>query len=251
MTPSALKRLAVLGLSLVAAGIVSYVMMIRMPGTSHRGPLPPLTAEQAALADELRQDVEAIAGDIGPRHVFSPRELADAASYLQTALRDAGYAVERQTFDVSDVACANLVVEVAGAAAADEIVVVGAHYDTVEGSPGANDNTSGVAATLALARRFAGTAPDRTLRFVLFVNEEPPFFQTADMGSVRYARRCRDRGERVVGMLSLETIGCYSDEPGSQRYPFPMGLVYPSTGNFIGFVGNVGSRRLVRRCVGT
>ena len=108
-----------------------------------------------------------------------------------------------------------------------------------------------MAALLALARRFAKCKPDRTLRFVAFVNEEPPYFQTAKMGSGVYARRCGQRREKIVAMLSLETIGYYSDARGSQKYPPPLGLLYPSTGNFIAFVGNVKSRDLVRRMVGT
>ena len=108
-----------------------------------------------------------------------------------------------------------------------------------------------MAATLALARAFAGRHGERTLRLVFFVNEEPPHFQTASMGSWVHARRCRQRGEKVVAMLSLETIGYFSDEAGSQRYPAPFSLFYPSTGDFIAFVGNYASRRLVREVVGS
>ena len=117
--------------------------------------------------------------------------------------------------------------------------------------PGANDNGSGPAALLELARAFAGARPARTLRFVAFVNEEPPHFQTDAMGSLVYARGCRERGERVVAMLSLETIGYYTDAPGSQNYPFPLGLFYPSEGNFLGFVGNTASEQLVFDAIGS
>jgi Zn-dependent M28 family amino/carboxypeptidase len=106
-----------------------------------------------------------------------------------------------------------------------------------------------VAAVLALARRFAPRKVDRTLRFMAFANEEPPFFRTEDMGSRVYARRCAERGEKVVAMLSLETIGFYDDRPGTQHYPPPFGLLYPSRGNFIGFIGNTASGSLVRRAV--
>ena len=120
------------------------------------------------------------------------------------------------------------------------------HYDSYLGTPGANDNGSGTAALLALARRFAGSKPERTLRFVAFTNEEPPYFQRPTMGSWVYAQGCRKRREDLVCVLSLETIGYYSDEPGSQEYPQPLGVFYPSEGNFIGVIGNVGSRELVR-----
>jgi Zn-dependent M28 family amino/carboxypeptidase len=146
-------------------------------------------------------------------------------------------------------ACHNIETEIRGSR--PEIVVIGAHYDSVFGSPGANDNASGVAALLALARRFAGKPAAQTLRFVAFVNEEPPYFQTEQMGSFVYASRCKARGDRIFAMISLETIGYFSDKPGSQSYPSPgLGAFYPRTGNFIGFVGNFGSRALVRRAIG-
>ena len=148
-------------------------------------------------------------------------------------------------------ALGNLAAETPGADRPQEIVVVGGHYDSVIYCPGANDNATGVAATLALARTLKGFRPSRTLRFVCFVNEEPPYFQTADMGSRVYAGRCRQRGEKVTAMICLETIGYYTDEKGSQRYPAPFSLLYPATGNFIAFVGNYGSRRLVRQVVGS
>src|SRR5438128_912564 len=96
-------------------------------------------------------------------------------------------------------------------------------------------------------RLLAGRQLARTVRFVAFVNEEGPFFQTDAMGSWVYARRSHARGEQIVAMLSIETIGFYSDVAGSQHYPFPFGLFYPRTGNFIGFVGNIASRALVQR----
>ena len=130
-----------------------------------------------------------------------------------------------------------------------EIIVIGAHYDSVFGSPGANDNGSGVAALLALARRFAGKPTGQTLRFVAFVNEEPPYFQT-EMGSYVYASRCKAHGDRISAMMSLETIGYYSNAPRSQTYPSAgIGPLYPTTGNFIGFVGNIPSRALVRAAI--
>ena len=108
-----------------------------------------------------------------------------------------------------------------------------------------------VAAVLALARRFAGTQNYRTLRFVAFVNEEPLYFQSTEMGSYVYAQRCRERGDQISAMISLETIGYFSGLPHSQRYPAPgFGLLYPRTGNFIGFVSNIGSRSLLRAALG-
>jgi Zn-dependent M28 family amino/carboxypeptidase len=128
-------------------------------------------------------------------------------------------------------------------------VVVGAHYDSAVECPAANDNATGVAALLELARTFAGRKPRTTLRFVAFANEEPPFFQTEEMGSMVYARSLAAHGEKVAAMVALETLGCYSDRPGSQKYPPLVGLAYPDRGNFVAFVGNLASRGLARKCV--
>ena len=221
-----------------------------MPGESHQGPLPPLTEQGRALERDLRAHVDRLAGDIGERNLFHYEQLVMAAEYIRITLSRSGYEVRQQAYEVAGQVCENLEAELVGTDRRDEIVVLGAHYDSVRGSPGANDNATGVAALLALARTFSDRRPSRTLRFVAFVNEEPPFFQTPRMGSRVYARRSRQRDEKIVAMLSLETLGYYSDEPGSQSYPFPFSLVYPSTANFIAFVGNVKAGSLVRQMVG-
>lgn len=218
---------------------------IRMPGKSYQGPLQPLTTQEIHLRDTLRRDVQKLAGEIGERNVWQYPSLAAAADFLETSLAESFHDIRRHGYEISGLICRNIEVEIRGSDRADEIVIIGAHYDSVAGSSGANDNATGAAAVLALARLLAGKRTSRTLRFVEFVNEEPPFFQSRQMGSLVYAKHCRDRGERIVAMLSLETIGYYSDEKGSQHYPFPFGLFYPSTGNFIAFVGNTSSARLV------
>ena len=226
--------------------------MFFMPGQSFSGPLPQLTKEQATLGREMKHDLKILADSIGERNVLGqPSSLAAAADFLGEELTKVGYAVNRQSYPIDEKTCENLEVEITGSDLAKEIVVVGAHYDSVIGSPGANDNGSGTVATLALARRFAGKPRSRTLRFVLFVNEEPPFFQTHRMGSLVYAEGCEEHAENIVAMLSLETIGYYSDRVGSQSYPFPFNLLYPPTGNFICFVGNFASRKLVKKVVGS
>ena len=226
--------------------------MIGMPGSTFRGASPPFLAAEERLAAELHEDVGILAGRIGPRNYVAYGELLEAAAYLENRLHDAGYAeVHRENYAAAGKIYTNLSVEIAGKSIASEIVIVGAHYDSVVGCPGANDNASGTAAVLALARLFARSAPARALRFTAFTNEEPPHFQTDHMGSRVSARNCRARGENVVAMLSLETIGFYSEAEGSQSYPPPFSLFYPSKGNFIGFVGNVGSGNLVRRAIRT
>jgi Zn-dependent M28 family amino/carboxypeptidase len=212
---------------------------------SHRGPLDPLTAEEADLARELHADVQKLAGDIGIRNHYRQAALVEAERYVADRLQS----TRRQAFRVGVNEAANVEFELRGTTRPDEVLVIGAHYDSAPGTPGANDNGTGVAAVLALADRARARPAARTLRFVAFVNEEPPYFKTDAMGSLRYARACHDRGERVVGMLSLETIGCYSDEPGSQWYPPPIGLLHPSTGNFIGFVSNLRSKPFLQQVV--
>ncbi len=248
-TRAGLVRLAILLFLLALFSFWGLSCMIRMPGQSYSGPLPPLAPEEAAMAASIRRDVEELAGRIGIRTAWD--SLGTAADYVESRFKEAGHAVSRQVFEAEGKPCANLEVEIRGTSAPGEIVVVGAHYDSVFGCPGANDNASGVGGLLALAAALAKSRPERTLRFVAFANEEPPFFQSFQMGSRVYARRCRERDENVTAMISLETIGYFSDAPGSQKYPPPFGFFYPSTGNFIAFVGNFSSRKLVRRVVGS
>jgi len=207
-----------------------------------------LSEGEVALRAELVADVQALAGDIGERNLGRYAQLNAAADFIETSLTRAGLQPRRDTYELRGQACHNIEVEIRGTR--PEILVVGAHYDSVLGSPGANDNASGVAGLLALARRFAGKPCGQTLRFVAFVNEEPPYFQTEEMGSFVYAKRCKDRGDRIEAMISLETIAYFSDRPKSQNYPAAgLGFFYPSTGNFIGFVGNTKSRTLLRSAV--
>ena len=240
--------LAIVTLVGLAMGVVGC-RMTSMPGKSYRGALPDATDIEQASQARLKRDLGVIASDIGSRSQFEVPALRKTEAYLQETLEKIGYAVERQDYQSRGVEVANLVVEVPGSTHVKEIVVVGAHYDTADGHAGANDNGTGVVGLLELARMFHGATPARTLRFVFFVNEEPPFFQTELMGSLVYARRCESQGEAVVGMLSLETMGYYSDAKGSQKYPFPFSMFYPSTGNFIGFVGDTESRPLIRQVV--
>jgi hypothetical protein len=230
-----------------------WVAAIDMPGRSHVGALPPLADDERALANELRRDVEQLAGAIGERNLRTPSELARAGDWIAGRLSSSGPEVRRLPFEVRGRSVENLELEVPAqpaSAVASDIVVVGAHYDSAHGSPGANDNATGVAAVAALAARFAGRRTPRTLRFVAFVNEEPPDFQTETMGSLVYARQCSARGDAIVAMLSLETIGFYSDADHSQHYPFPLDVFYPSRGDFIAFVADDASRSLVRDVVG-
>ena len=225
--------------------------MISMPGKSWSDPVPPLTSEERLIHDNLVRQVGVLAGRIGERNVWHPRELAAAALYIRETLEGLGYEVRTQSFESHGLTLQNLEIELPGNKVPEEIIILGAHYDSVAGAPGANDNASGIAALLEIARLLAGNSYPRTVRLVAFANEEPPFFYGEEMGSTVYATRSRQRGEQIKAMLVLETIGYYTDIPGSQHYPFPFSFFYPDTGNFIGFVGNLSSRHLVRRAIGT
>ncbi|MFQ5545883.1 MAG: M28 family peptidase [Acidiferrobacterales bacterium] len=201
----------------------------------------------ASLTARLRAHVETLAGAIGERNLTHFLALTQAADYIEQTWRNQGYIVTRHEYETRSKKVANL--EITRQGQSPEIVVVGAHYDSVFGSPGANDNGSGVAAMLELSGDLAKEQPQRTVRFVAFVNEEPPFFKTEAMGSRQYVKMARARGDVIRAMLCLETIGYYRDEPDSQQYPAPLGLFYPDTGNFIGFVSNLRSRALLGQVV--
>ena len=207
--------------------------------------------DEVLLGRRLERHVWMLAEEIGERNLWRYGELQKSADYIAGVWEASSYQTERQAFQVNGREVHNLVAQLTGKGQPDQILVIGAHYDSVLGCPGANDNGSGVAALLEMARLLAGLRLHSSVRFVAFVNEEPPFFQTRQMGSWVYASRCRQRRERIYGMLSLETIGYYSDLLGSQRYPIPFALFYPDTANFIGIVGNLYSNNLVNQVTDT
>ena len=201
-----------------------------------------------SLRERLRQHVEVLALKIGERHIRRPGALAAAARYIEEALaRSGGRSVRPQFYEVHGIKCANLEVELPGVGRPREILLVGAHYDTVEGSPGADDNASGVAAMIEIAALLSRRRLRCTVRCVAFVNEEPPFFYSRKMGSAVYARAARSRGDDIKLMISLEMLGCYSARSMSQRYPPFLRFFYPDRGNFIAFISNLGSRHELAR----
>jgi hypothetical protein len=215
---------------------IFFLWTAKMVEKSYSGRFLPLSEQEKNISANLHDHVFMLAGEIGERNIWLPEKLNAAASYIE----------ENQEYETRSVKSANLIIEIPGNSRPDQIIVVGAHYDSVLGSPGANDNGSGVASLLEISRLLSGTKHARTVRFVAFTNEEPPFFLRRDMGSRVYASRSRSRQENIVGMLSLETMGYYSEAPYSQSYPFPFSFFYPDTANFIGFVGNIRSRHLVK-----
>jgi hypothetical protein len=238
--------------ALAVLAVFAVWFVTATPGPRHRGPLPPLDADAQRLAQSLKAHVLAIASE--EHNIGRPEALERSARHIEAALSGLGYGVSRQEFETEGVKVRNIGVALSGdAAEATKVLVVGAHYDSRAGAVGANDNGSGAAAVLELARLLRGFRPAKgiELQLVLYVNEEEPYSRTEHMGSVVHARSLAAAGAEVTGMLSLETIGCYSDAPGSQRYPFPLSLFYPSTGDFIAFVANLRSRSLLRRVIGS
>lgn len=221
-----------------------------MPGRSYDGSPPALSADETALRDRLRAHVATLAGEIGERNAQDFAALERARAYIAKQFALAGYDPSALAYAHDGQTFANVEVVLVGEE--DRAIVVGAHYDSAIGSPGANDNASGVAVVIELARVLRDSRFKRAIRFVAFANEEPPYFNTGEgMGSVEYVRAFVDPRSAIAAMLSIETVGYYSDEPGSQHYPSLVASLYPDRGNFIGFIGNVSSKGLVEDAVRT
>ena len=227
-----------------ACALLGWYMTV-VPGESFRGGFAPLKAKEIALRAALKRHVETIAST--EHNAVTPALYEQAAAYIEQSLVRAGYPVRSQSFSWGGGVARNLEVVIAGAKR--DAIVIGAHYDSVDGSPGANDNGSGVAAALELALAFRGWRPKHTIRIAFFANEEPPYFHSEAMGSKVYADDLAAAGEPLRAMFSLETIGYYSDRSGSQHYPFPLGLFYPERGDFLAFVANLPSRPLLHAAI--
>ena len=188
------------------------------------------------LEDALRKHVEALAVEIGPRTPFDGDGLDRAAAYIRSAFEEAGLSVTEQAYDYHGRRVANLIATLPGRSRSSAYYVVGAHYDTVEGTPGADDNASAVAVLLELARRTQQAQLDAPLRFVAFTLEEPPASDTANQGSRVFVKACRGQGDRVLGAIILEMVGFTAPRqnyPVIRKWPF-----CPAEGNFIGIVAN-------------
>lgn len=210
---------------------------------------PSTAMPDPTLATRLRTHVDAIASE--EHNTATPHALEQAAVYIEGVLGSEGYRIRRQEYEAGGHKVRNIEVSVANVAAGAKparIFIIGAHYDSAPGAPGANDNGSGTAAVLELARLLKSMRPSQgtEVKFVFFVNEEPPWFRGEEMGSVRHARQLHEDGHKVEGALILETIGYYSQARHSQQLPPGLEKRYPDTGNFIAFVGTLESSRLVQ-----
>jgi len=232
---------------ILAAALFTY--MITMPGNSYAGDLPALDEAGQDTAKRFATHGALLCRNPAGRNFIEKQGLESARKYIAEQFQASGYQVEFQEYQLSGDVFANVAATHTGTTYPEEIIIVGAHYDAVFGAPGANDNGSGVAAMLELADRFKDKNYPRTVRFVAFVNEEPPNFMTGNIGSYVYAKRAAKKKENIIAMFALETIGYFRDETGSQHYPPFFNFFYPNKGNFIAFVGNLGSRKFVTKSI--
>jgi len=199
------------------------------------------------IASNARRIVFKLAGDYPSRHGSRPAVLNAAAAFIESEFQSIGYEVGSQYYDSHGSKVRNLLVERKGNEPGKAVIIVGAHYDTVLETPGADDNASGIAGLLEVARLLKGTSGSRTVRFVAFPHEEPPYFYSSLMGSRKYAGMLKESGENVLVMICLEMLG-FAGERHEQRYPAPLMQVlgrYPKYGDFIGLVGNLKSLRMM------
>ncbi|MCA8987741.1 MAG: M28 family peptidase [Planctomycetaceae bacterium] len=194
---------------------------------------------------QLRKHVDVLAGLIGPRYLARPSTIETTLKYLEGVWHQQGYEVRREEYQALEQTATNLIVETSGGKRSDEIILLGAHYDTVSATPGADDNASAVAVMLEVSRLLIGFAGQRTIRYVAFACEEPPYFHLDLMGSQIHARGCRNRNEKIIGMLCLEMVGYYAEEQNSQLIPETIPKLlrrfFPTRGNFLASVGNLTS----------
>jgi hypothetical protein len=200
----------------------------------------------------LRDHLKALTVDIGERSVLVPGNLKKTAGYIRDFYKGIGIEARLEPYGYHGFEVANVVAEIAFGRNPAKRILIGAHYDSIAGTVGADDNASAVAVQLETARQVmalkASKDLDLSVVFVSFALEEPPAYGTRFMGSRVYAEQARSRGERIDGMLCLEMVGYTCSEPGCQSYPFPlMFFGYPKKGNFIGIVGNFDSLGLTRR----
>ena len=180
---------------------------------------------------------------IGERSVRFPENLNKTTDYIQSFYKDIGIEVHREPYDYSDFQVNNVVAEISSGPQPSRRYLLGAHYDSVSGTVGADDNASAIAVQLETARGLKALLGqenfDLAVTFVSFALEEPPVYGTRYMGSRVYAKKARKEREKIDGMICLEMVGYACHKPGCQHYPFPLGFFgYPKEGNYIGIVGN-------------
>jgi Zn-dependent M28 family amino/carboxypeptidase len=194
--------------------------------------------------ERLKAHVRTLSETFHPRDHEHPENLERAADYIAQALSEAGGRVRSEPYTANGRSYRNVIATFGPESA--ERLVIGAHYDAAEGAPGADDNASGVAGLLELAALLEERPPPMQVDLVGYTLEEPPHFRRDTMGSKVHARALRAQGVKVRAMVSIETIGYYSNAEHSQRYPVAaLKLRYPDTGDFIAVVGRTDQEALV------
>lgn len=194
------------------------------------------------VMENLKKNVHFLSVETGSRGYSERVSLEKTIDYISEELKSYGYEVLFQNYNYNGQDYKNIYIEIKGKKEPEKILLTGAHYDTVVGTPGADDNGSGVSALLELARLVSGKSFEKTIQMVFFTLEEPPCFHTEYMGSYIYARELKESGKNIEGMICLEMIGYFSNEPESQNFPhFPVGNPFPHKGNFIAFVSDLSS----------
>jgi hypothetical protein len=234
---------------LIALGTLAVTSLTGLGGVPYAGPSPPLDRTEVKREDRIHEHVEYISFQIGKRHHRNPGGLQKTSDYIRDVLSSMGYKPTDQTYPVGGQLRRNIVAELGGSILKNEIIVIGASYDSPRRSPGANMNASGVAVLLELAREMRGKRVSRTVRFVFFSTGMQPHVGTDDMGSRHYAQEILDKGDNVVAMLSLRSLGSFKETPQSQDFPFPLNSAFPDTGNFLAAFGGPSSRKFVQMVV--
>lgn len=238
------RRLKRIGATAAAVALAGCCVVCGVVQPTSR---PQVEGEGQASAQRLRSDVTTIVEGFGPRGHLQPEALDRVADHIAHELELAGAGVQRQVYEGLDGLQYQNVIARFGPTTGP-VVIVGAHYDAADGLPGADDNASGTAGLLELARLLGRSEWDTAIELVAYSTEEPPHFRTQWMGSAVHADAIAASQREVVAMLSLEMIGRFSDEPRSQTFPAPgMGLLYPTKGNFIALVGKTGQGGVIRR----
>lgn len=233
--------------------LIIFIMILICPfgwRRSKRNNVQANNKQQLLLAERLKSHVYKLSQEIGDRNAAKYQKLNLAAEYITQQLEKYGYQPIYQKYIVAGKEVVNIIAIKIGIKTPDNIILTGAHYDT-RANPGADDNASGVAGLLELARLLSKIPTNNTIKFVAFVNEEQPFFKTKDMGSLVYAKEARKRGENLVAVIILEMIGYYRCTPFSQKYPPLFGFFYPNKGDYIAVIGDFHSKSLVNKVMTT
>lgn len=244
-----LKTLIACVLVLVGAVALALFYCSSMPGESPPRSKAALTEEEKEVSERLKDQCEELAHQIGQRSTIRMQGLDRAREYIERRLARSTLRAKEVAFSSRGEQAVNLEVEVEGMTTRDEILVVGAHYDTASYTPGADDNASGVSMLLEIARLVGARGHDRTIQFVFFDRGSTRFAASDDSGSYAWAAGAKKLNKKIVGMISIDSVGMFLDAPASQKGPFPLTLCYPDQGNFLLFASDFGSRQLVQACV--